>query len=120
MAVTESIKTQGLALVILDELAPDIEFWVKSIDTLELYPGGKTFLEPQVCPPVLRNQRCEVRKSGLYTTESVMERFVSAAAKTVHMGQNKNFEMTTWSYLSAFPEQCVLYLKVLATLVPEI
>ena len=62
----------------------------------------------------------DLQQQQQHTTESVMERFVSAAAKTVHMGQNKNFEITTWSYLSAFPEQCVLYLKVLDILVPEI
>ena len=42
------------------------------------------------------------------------------AGKTVHMGQNKNFEITRWSYFSAFSEQLVLYLKVLALLVSEI
>ena len=45
---------------------------------------------------------------------------VRGAAKTVRIGQNENFEMTTWSYSSAFSEQFVLYLKVLAILVPEI
>ena len=46
--------------------------------------------------------------------------YVWGAAKTVHIGQNKNFEITTWSYSSAFSEQFVLYLKVLAILIPEI
>ena len=45
---------------------------------------------------------------------------VWGAAKTVHMGQNKHVEMTTWSYFVAFPEQFDLYFKVLALLVPEI
>ena len=36
------------------------------------------------------------------------------------MGQNKNFEITICSYSLAFSEQFVLYLKVLAILVPEI
>ena len=42
------------------------------------------------------------------------------AAKTVHLGQNKHFEITTWSYSSASSKQFVLYLKALAILVPEI
>ena len=45
---------------------------------------------------------------------------VWGAAKTVHMGQDKIFSITTSSYFSAFSEQFVLYLKVLAILVPEI
>ena len=46
--------------------------------------------------------------------------YVWGAAKTIHMGQNKNFEITTFFYSSAFSEQFVLYLKFLAILVPEI
>ena len=46
--------------------------------------------------------------------------YVWGAAKTVHMGHNKIFAITTWSYCSVFSGQFVLYLKVLAILVPEI
>ena len=45
---------------------------------------------------------------------------VWGATKTVHKGQNKNIEITTIEHSAAFPEQFVLYLKVLAHLVPEI
>ena len=70
----------------------------------------------------LENLLCSIFDSFiLYWSLLLIIRVIMwGAAKTVHMGQIKNFEITTWPYSSAFSEHFVLYLKVLAILVPEI
>ena len=52
MGVGEGVQAQCAGVLATEEVGPDVELWVGVVNTQVLYPGGETFVQPQVGPPL--------------------------------------------------------------------
>lgn len=57
MAVLERVELESAAIVAVDELRPDVEFWQAVIHAQILDPRGEAFVQPQMRPPFLEYRK---------------------------------------------------------------
>lgn len=57
MAIVQSIQVQSPGVVCRDKLGPDVILGEAVVHTQILDPGSKAFVEPQMRPPFLGEQR---------------------------------------------------------------